>query len=112
MGVVDTIYRVFMFILPFALCIAAYIWIGGKAWRTPQKASRIIALVIIAAGLVYTIYRLVGAIRTFRDTDNFEYIIIIVTVAMLALASIVMAIGEPEESEAASTPEKENGLPS
>jgi high-affinity Fe2+/Pb2+ permease len=117
MGVVDTIYRFFMFILPYSVCFAAYIWIGQKAWRVPQKASRVIALFIIAAGLGYTLYRLVGSIGTYATNDNFEYIIIIVAVALLALASIVMAIGEPEEertkkegTQQAKEAESNNGL--
>ena len=93
----DNIFRVFMFVMPFALCLAAYVWVGRKALRVPQPAARIAAVAVVAGGLVYTLYRLVIALRTMFASDNFEYIIIIVTVVALAVASIIMAIGEPEE---------------
>lgn len=103
---IDNIYRVFMFVLPFAICLAAYVWVGKKALRVPQKAARIGALAVVCGGLVYTVYRLIKAIGTAFANDNFEYIIVIVTVAVLALASIIMAIGEPEApvKESAPTP--------
>ena len=97
MSVLDTIYRIFMFILPFALCFAAYVWVGKKALRVPNKTAKIIALVIIAAGLCFTLYRLVRLLGNFFTNDLFEYVIILVMVATLALASIVMALGEPEK---------------
>lgn len=97
MSVLDTIYRIFMFIVPYALCFAAYVWVGKKALRVPNKTTRIIALVIIAGGIGYTLYRLVHNLSTFMANELFEYIVIIVMVAVLALASIVMAIGEPEK---------------
>lgn len=97
MNVLDNVYRVFMFALPYALCLTAYVWVGKKALRVPQKAARIVALFVIAAGLGYTLYRMVRSVGGLFTNDNFEYIIIIVAVAVLALASIVMAIGEPEE---------------
>jgi len=97
MGVLDTIYRIFMFILPYALCIAAYVWVGRKALRVPQRTSRIIALVFIAGGLAYTLYRLVRSVGNIMTNELFEFVILIVAVAVLALASIVMALGEPEK---------------
>ena len=97
MNVLDNIYRIFMFILPFTVCIAAYVWIGKKAWRVSQQASRIIALLVIAGGLGYTLYRMEKLVGDFFSNDNFEFIVIIVMVVVLAVASIVMAIGEPEE---------------
>lgn len=117
MNVLDNVYRLFMFALPYALCLAAYVWVGKKALRVPQKASRIVALIIIAAGLGYTLYRMVRSIGGLFTNDNFEYIIIIVAVAVLALASIVMALGEPEEGNKRTDEQemrkeegKENGL--
>lgn len=97
MNFLDNIYRVFMFVLPFALCLTAYVWVGRKAWRVQQKTSRVLSLVIIAAGLCYTLYRMVRLASSFFTNDNFEYIVIIVMIVALALASIVMAIGEPEK---------------
>lgn len=118
MAVLDTIYRIFMFIVPYALCFAAYVWVGRKALRVPQKTPRIIALIIIAGGIAFTIYRLVRYIGFALANDLFEYVVIIAMVAVLALASIVMAIGQPEEevktTRQTTTPDdkKENGLPS
>lgn len=93
----DNIFRVFMFMLPFAICVAAYVWVGKKAVQTTNRVTKTAALVIIGGGLAYTLYRLVRTAGTAFTNDNFEYLIIIVAVAVLALASIVMAVGEPEE---------------
>lgn len=93
----DTVFRIFMFLLPYAVCVTAYVWVGKKAWRVPHPAARIGALLIVAGGLGYTLYRFVRLLGEALTNDNFEYIILIVMVAVLALASIVMALGEPEE---------------
>jgi high-affinity Fe2+/Pb2+ permease len=117
MQVLDTIYRIFMFVLPFALCFAAYIWMGKKALRVPQKAARIIALVLIAGGLAYTLYRLISSVGGIMRNELFEYVILIVAVAVLAVASIVMTLGEPDEKDRSTAEQKttneegkENGL--
>lgn len=98
-SLMDTVFRIFMFLFPYALCVAAYIWVGKKALRVPQPAARIIALAIVAGGLGYTVYRFVKEARKALSNDNFEYIILIVMVVVLAIASIVMAIGEPEDEK-------------
>lgn len=92
----DNIFRVFMFVLPYALCVAGYIWVGKKAWRVRQPAARIGALALIAGGLGFTFYKLVRSVSTMLTNDNFEYVVLLVAVPVLALASIVMALGEPE----------------
>lgn len=118
MAVLDTIYRIFMFIVPYALCFAAYVWVGRKALRVPQKTPRIIACIIIGGGIAFTLYRLIRYIGFALANDLFEYVVIIAMVVVLAVASIVMAIGQPEEEESKSTRQttseekKENGLPS
>ena len=119
MIVLDNIYRVFMFILPFALCFAAYVWMGKKAWRVQQKPARIIAVAVIAGGIAFTLYRMVRSAVDVFTNDIFEYIALLVMVAVLALASIVMAIGEPEEGNGSTDKQgllkeegKENGLQS
>ncbi|HZH65497.1 MAG TPA: hypothetical protein VEY10_11460 [Flavisolibacter sp.] len=93
----DTIFRIFMFILPYGFSIAAYIWIGKKAWKTPNKVSKIIAFTILAAGLGYTLYRMITtSSKAFAD-DRFEFIILIVNVFVLFFAAIAITLGEPEE---------------
>ena len=96
MAVLDTIYRAFMFIIPYALTFAAYIWVGKKAWRIPDRTVRIISLAMIAAGVGFTVYRLVSLTGRMFTNDLFEYIVLLVMVGDLALVSIIMAIGEPE----------------
>lgn len=116
MSALDTIYRIFMFILPGAICITAYVWVGRKALLVPQKGARIIALAVIAAGLCFTLYRMALSVKGVFANDIFEYLIIIVAVGVLALASIVMAIGQPEEEgnrrtdEQGMTKKEGNGL--
>ncbi len=119
MIVLDNIYRVFMFILPFAICFATYVWMGKKAWRVQQKTARMIALIVIAGGIAFTMYRMVVSVVDVFTNDIFEYIALLVMVAVLALASIVMAIGEPEEENRSADKQgmlkeegKENGLQS
>ena len=45
----------------------------------------------------FTLYRMALSVKGVFTNDLFEYLIIIVTVGVLALASIVMALGQPEE---------------
>ena len=96
----DVVFRIFMFFLPYALCIAAYIWVGKKAWRLQNAVAKTFALVFVGVGAAYTIYQLIRSIGGIMTNDNFEYIIIIVTVAVLFFASIAMALGQPEEAPA------------
>ena len=93
----DTVFRVFMFLLPYAICIAAYIWVGTKAWRTKNIISKIIALAFVAGGLGYTLYKLARTIRGIATSDDFEFVIIIIMVFVLFFASIAIAVGEPEK---------------
>ena len=97
MSVLDTVYRIFMFVLPFALCMAAYVWVGRKALRVSNQTAKIVALVIVAGGMGFTLYRIILTAGSFMKNELFEYLVIIVMVAVLALASIVMALGEPEK---------------
>jgi len=93
----DTVFRVFMFLLPYAICIAAYIWVGTKAWRTNNMISKITALAFVAGGLGYTLYKLVRTIGNITTSDDFEFVIIIIMVFVLFFASIAIAVGEPEK---------------
>ena len=93
----DTVFRVFMFLLPYAICIAAYIWVGRKAWLTKNIFSKIIAFLFVAGGLGYTLYKLVRNIRGIATSDDFEFVIIIIMVFVLFFASIAIAVGEPEK---------------
>ena len=86
-----------MFILPYDLCIAAYLWVGKKAWRSPNSVAKIISLVFVAGGAGYTVYKLVLAAGGIMTNDNFEFAIIIVTAFVLFFASIAIAIAEPEK---------------
>lgn len=95
----DTIFRIFMFILPYALCIAAYIWVGKKAWRAPNGIAKIIALIFVIGGAGYTLYKLIHSAGGILTNDNFEFIIIIVTVFILFFASIAIAMAEPEKNK-------------
>ena len=97
MSFLDNLFIIFMFILPYAICIAAYVWTGRKALKVPNKYSRYIALIIIAGGFCYTLYTFIRSVGRMMTEENFHYIILIVMVAVLALASIVMAFGEPEK---------------
>ena len=96
----DVVFRIFMFFLPYILCIAAYIWVGKKAWRVQNAIAKTFALVFVAAGATYTVYQLFRSLGEMMTNDNFEYIIIIVMVGVLFFASIAMALGEPEEAPA------------
>lgn len=98
MNVIDTLFRIFMFVLPYALCYAGYIWIGKKAWKTPTNAAKYISLFFVFGGAAYTTYKLVRAAAGIFTNDNFEFVIIIVTVFVLFFASIALAFAEPEKN--------------
>lgn len=95
----ETIFRLFMYILPYGLSIAAYIWIGKKAWQVPNKLAKAIAFLILAAGLGYTLYKMGRSISTALTNDTFEFMIMIVNVFVLFFASIAITFGEPEKPE-------------
>ena len=97
MNFLDSIFRIFMFLFPYAVCFAAYIWVGKKAWRAPSGIGKIIALVFIVGGAAYTLYKLVRSVGTMMTNDNFEFVILIVMVFILFFASIALAMAEPEK---------------
>lgn len=97
MNVLDTIFRIFMFILPYGLCLAGYIWIGKKAWKAPNNAAKYISLFFVFGGAGYTLYKVGRSIGGVFTNDNFEFAIIIITVFVLFFASIALAFAEPEK---------------
>jgi hypothetical protein len=97
MSFLDNIFRVFMFVLPYALCFAAYIWVGKKAWRTPAGMAKVIALIFVTGGAGYTLYTMLRAAGSIFTNDNFEFAILIITVFVLFFASIAIAMAEPEK---------------
>lgn len=105
----DTAFRIFMFVLPYALCIAAYFWVAKKAWRATNIISKIIAFVFVTGGLGYTLFKMIQSIGGIFTNDNFEFIIFIVTVFVLFFASIAIAVGEPEDKPV-STAKKDGPL--
>jgi high-affinity K+ transport system ATPase subunit B len=86
-----------MFILPYALCFAGYIWVGKRAWRAPSGVAKIIALIFVIGGAGYTLYKMIGLVGSIMTNDNFEFAIIIVTVFVLFFASVALAMAEPEK---------------
>jgi amino acid transporter len=93
----ETLFRLFMYLLPYGLSIAAFVWIGKKAWRVPNKIAKVIALLIVAAGLGYTLYKMISSIGEALSNDNFEFMILIINVFVLFFASLAITLGEPEE---------------
>lgn len=91
----DDIFRVFMFLIPYVICIAAYLWVGRKAWQTKNVISKIIALLFVVGGLGYTLFKLFNTIGGIATHEIFEFVIIIVMVFVLFFASIAIALGEP-----------------
>jgi hypothetical protein len=92
----ETIFRLFMYIFPYAVSLSLYIWIFRKALKVPQKGYRIAAVAIVVGGLAYTLYEIVRTIRKALTDDNFHFAILIVTIIVLFFASIAMAFGEPD----------------
>lgn len=93
----ETIFRVFMYIFPFAVSLALYIWMARRASRVPGKTHKTIALVIVGAGLLYTLYRVVVTAGTIFKNDKFNFQILVTTIIVLFFAAIAMAFGEPEK---------------
>ena len=93
----ETFYRLFMYIFPYAISLALCIWMFRKASRVPHKLYKSIALAIVIGGLGYIVYDIVKTAGAIFTDDNFHYQVMIVTVAVLFIASIVMTLGEPEK---------------
>lgn len=93
----ETVYRLFMYLFPFAFSLALYVWMFRKASLVPKKIYRGVALAIIVAGIGYTLYRIVATIGNVFTDDRFHFGVMIVTIVVLAVASIIMTVGEPEK---------------
>ena len=52
---------------------------------------------IVIGGLGYIVYDIVKTAGAIFTDDNFHYQVMIVSVAVLFIASIVMTLGEPEK---------------
>jgi amino acid transporter len=98
MNFLDTLFRIFMFVLPYALCFAGYIWVGKKAWHTPNGIGKFVSLFFVVAGAGYTLYKLVLSAGSILTNDNFEFVIILVSVFVLFFSSIALAVAEPEKN--------------
>ena len=92
----ETIFRLFMYIFPYAISVALYIWIFKKALRVPNKIAKAIALLFVVGGFGYTLYKISTSIRTALTNDQFEFAILIITTFVLFFASIAIAFGQPE----------------
>lgn len=93
----EIVYRLFMYIFPYAISLALYTWMFRKAGRVPHKVYKSIALAIVVGGVAYTIYSIVKTAGAVFTDDNFHFQIMIVTIVVLFFASIAMALGEPEK---------------
>ncbi|HEV7332129.1 MAG TPA: hypothetical protein VGN63_13925 [Flavisolibacter sp.] len=93
----EILFRLFMYIFPYAVSLALYIWIFRKALKVPHKSYRIAAIVIVAGGLAYTLYEIATTITKALTDDNFHFAVLIVTIIVLFFASMAMAFGEPEK---------------
>lgn len=93
----DTAYRIFMYIFPYAVSMAVYIWLFRRARRVPHPTAKWVAWLVIAAGVGYTFYRIVISISTALTDDNFHASPIIVSIIVGFFAAIAMAFGEPEK---------------
>lgn len=93
----ETAFRIFMYLFPFAVSLSLYYWMLKRALKVPVALYRVLALVIISGGILYTLFKIVTSASGILTNDNFEFAIFIVTVAVLALAAITMALGEPEK---------------
>lgn len=92
----EAIYRIFMYIFPYAIAIALYVWMWRKAIRVPNKILKAVALIIIGGGFAYTLYSIATTAGALFTDDSFHFQILIITIIVLFLASIAMAFGEPE----------------
>ena len=93
----ETAFRLFMYILPYAFSLAAYLWVFRRAQKVPHKTLRIVALTLVIAGAVYTLYHMATTISKALTDDRFHFAVLIITVIVLFFAAIAMAFGEPEK---------------
>lgn len=93
----EAVYRVFMYVLPFAFSLALYLWVFLKARKVPHKVYRTISIAIVVGGFCYTVHEIVTTVGTIFTDENFHFQIMIATVIVLFFSSIAMALGEPEK---------------
>lgn len=95
----EAVFRIFMYLFPYAISIALYVWIFRKAQRVPHKVYKGLALAIVAAGFGYTVYKIATTVGAVMTDDRFHFQILIITIIVLFLASIAMALGEPDDGK-------------
>lgn len=93
----ETAFRLFMYLLPYAVSIALFVWMFRRVQRVPNKTAKMIALLFVAVGFGYTVYHMAGTIGKALSDDTFHFAILIITVFVLFFAAIAMAFGEPEK---------------
>jgi hypothetical protein len=93
----ETVYRIFMYIFPYAISLALYVWMFRKVQHVPNKTYKGIAIIIVVAGFCYTVYQIATTVGKALTDDRFHFQILIATVIVLFFASIAMAFGEPEK---------------
>jgi len=93
----EILFRLFMYIFPYAVSVALYVWIFRKTLRVPHKALRITAMAIVVAGFAYTLYGIITTISKALTDDKFHFVVLLVTIIVLFFASVAMALGEPEK---------------
>ena len=93
----ETFFRLFMYVFPYAISLGLYTWLFRRSAKVPHKTARIIAMVIIGAGAADTLYQVATTIGNALTDDRFHFAIIIITIIVGFLAAIAMAFGEPEK---------------
>lgn len=93
----ETVFRIFMYLFPYAISVVLYVWVFRKALRVPHPVYRGIALALVVAGFCYTLYQIAITIGAVLTDDRFHFQIMIITVVVCFLASVMMALGEPEK---------------
>jgi hypothetical protein len=95
----EAVFRIFMYLFPYAISLALYVWMFRKAQRVPHKIYKGVALAIVVAGFCYTLFKIATTVGAVMTDDRFHFQILIITVIVLFLASIAMALGEPENNK-------------
>ena len=90
-------YRILVFSFPFLLSFIAYVWLSRKAMAAENKLIRILTLVVIAAGIIFTAWQLMLSYRNALQDNGFNFKVIFFNILFMVAIAIILAFGTPEE---------------
>ena len=90
-------YRILVFSFTFLLSFAAYVWLSKKALAAENMLARVLTFLVIAAGIVFTVWQLMLSYSKALQDDGFNFKVIFFNILFMVAIAIILAFGTTEE---------------